>query len=118
MVPCAPTQGFWDPRFGDFGAEGTIYAIAVSATDVYVGGSFTTAGGVIATNIVRWDGSTWWPLDQGLDGAVYALAVMGTNLIAGGQFSNAGGTGTTNVAFWNGTNWAPLDTGIDGPVYA
>ena len=43
---------------------------------VYVGGQFTTAGGVAASRIARWDGSSWSALGTGMDNqAVYALAV-------------------------------------------
>ena len=42
------------------------YALAVSGTNLYAGGSFTTAGGVLATNIAKWDGSSLVGLGLGV----------------------------------------------------
>jgi len=45
----------WDGRFGPPGVGGTVVTIAINADDVYVGGTFTTSGGINATNIARWN---------------------------------------------------------------
>jgi hypothetical protein len=87
------------------------------------------AGAASASNIARWNGSSWQPLDGGIGGtypsvyslAVRALAVYDGELIAGGSFNLAGGTPFHNIARWNGTSWQPLDgvTGGNGAtVYA
>lgn len=55
-----------------------MYALAVANDGgVYVGGQFTMAGAVAASNVARWDPATgtWSALGSGLNGAVYALAV-------------------------------------------
>ena len=36
---------------------------------LYAGGSFTTAGGVAANRIAKWDGSSWAALGSGMDSA-------------------------------------------------
>jgi len=73
----------------------TEYVLAVSGTTLYVGGSFTTAGGVSANNIAAWNGGAWSALGSGIDGAVWALAADGSgHLFVGGSFSLAG----TNVS--------------------
>ena len=41
------------------GTPGTVSALVVSATDLYVGGSFSTAGGVGAGGVARWNGTAW-----------------------------------------------------------
>jgi hypothetical protein len=105
-----------------FPANGTVDALATSGSDVYAGGNFTTAGGIAATNIARWDGTNWSPLGSGLSihpnfnysGAVYALAVSGTDLYAGGNFTNSGGANVNYVAKWDGTNWLALGSGTGG----
>jgi hypothetical protein len=44
---------------GITGVLDVVYAIAITGTNVYVGGAFTNAGSVPGTsNIARWDG-TW-----------------------------------------------------------
>jgi hypothetical protein len=67
-------------------------AVAVSGTNVYVGGVFTDAGGnPNADYIARWDGSAWHALGDGVNGTVNAIAVSGTDLYVGGWFTDAGG---------------------------
>jgi trimeric autotransporter adhesin len=78
-----------------------IYAIAVSGSDVYVGGDFSAIGGVQAKNIARWDGRRWNAVGAGTDGAIYALALNGTSLFAGGEFARAGTVRTSNIARLN-----------------
>ena len=95
-----------------------VYALAVSGTNLYAGGYFTTAGGVPANNIAKWDGSAWSALGSGMGGirvyAVYALAVSGTNLYAGGNFTTAGGVPANYIAKWDGSAWSALGSGMDG----
>ena len=43
---------------------------------LYAAGSFTSAGGVAASHIAKWDGSSWSPLGSGTDDWVYALTVF------------------------------------------
>jgi formylglycine-generating enzyme required for sulfatase activity len=99
-----------------------VFALAVSGTDLYAGGQFTTAGGVPANNIAKWDGSAWSPLGSGItdDYDVEALAVSGTNTYAGGFFPSAGGVPATNIAKWNGSAWSALGSGMNyaGDVWA
>jgi hypothetical protein len=95
---------------------GMVIALAVSGTDLYVGGSFFDAAGIAtADNIAMWDGSNWSALgsngagDGALNNPVHALAVSGTDLYVGGGFNNAAGIPTADgVARWNGSNWSAL----------
>jgi hypothetical protein len=95
-----------------------VYALAVNGTNLYAGGGFTTAGGVPANCIAKWDGSVWAALGSGLNGPVSALAVSGANLYVGGGFTTAGGVPATNIAKWNGSAWSALGSGINGAVQA
>ncbi len=49
-----------------------------------LGDMFTTAGGVPANYIAKWDGSAWSALGSGTNNIVKALAVSGGDLYAGG----------------------------------
>ena len=71
------------------------------------GGFFTTAGGVSANNIAKWNGSAWSALGSGMNEAVSALAVCGSDLYAGGDFTTAGGVSAKHIAKWNGSAWSP-----------
>jgi len=85
---------------------------------LYAGGSFTTADGVSANRIAKWDGSSWSPLGSGMgslsDTAVWALAVFddgsggGPELFAGGRFRNAGNVSARGIAKWDGTSWSAV----------
>ncbi len=90
--------------------------IAVSGTDVYVGGSFMNAGGVQVENIAKWDGSSWSALGAGVLG-VNAMAVSGTDIYVGGSFQTTGGI-VGGIAKWDGTNWIVLGSSGDGGVIA
>ncbi len=99
----------------------TVFALAVSGSDLFVGGSFIDVAGIPeADAIARWDGSSWFSMGSGdvntgsgaVDGAVYALAVLGSDLFAGGAFANVGTLAGDSVAKWDGTAWSAL--GSDG----
>ena len=107
------------------GASGTVWALAVSGSDLYVGGLFTSAGGVSGTGyIAKWNGSEWLALGGGAQSYVRALAVSGTNLYVGGQFTSVYNSGTTPVADtgciakWNGSEWLALRGGAQNSVFA
>ena len=97
--------------------------MAVSGGDLYAGGRFTTAGGVPANYLAKWNGSSWSALSSGVDYIVRALAVSGNDLYVGGYFTRATNTGgsavTVNcIARWNGSNWSALDSGMNLGVLA
>jgi hypothetical protein len=91
-------------------------AAAVPA-GLYVGGTFTEAGGVPVNRVTRWSGSAWsalaGPGGTGTDSQVSVLRVFNGELIAGGGFMYAGGNLVRGIARWNGTDWLPL-TGPSG----
>src|SRR5205085_10483935 len=60
-----------------------VTALAVSGSRLYAGGLFTTAGGVAATNIAKWDGSGWTALGAGINGAAPDVLAPGASGSAG-----------------------------------
>ena len=80
------------------GVIGFVNALAVSGSDLYVGGHFTTGGGSGANCVAKWDGSSWSALGSGLDSDVNALAVSGSDLYVGGRFYTAGGPAAMRIA--------------------
>ena len=99
-----------------------VQALAVSGTDLYAGGYFTTAGGVTVNSIAKWNGSTWSALGSGVTGGsnpvIHAIAFSGNDLYAGGIFTTAGGVTVNNIAKWNGSAWSALGSGTSGVVFA
>jgi hypothetical protein len=106
------------------GLSGTAYPygecidLKIFNNELIACGGFTTAGGISANRIARWNGTTWSPLGSGMNEQVYTLSVFNNELIAGGVFTNAGGTGANYIAKWNGTTWSPLGSGMNSSVLA
>jgi hypothetical protein len=109
------------------GGTDTVYSIAIARSGyVYVGGRFTTAGGVAAANIARWDGSsTWAAMGAGCTGGADPIVlslVHGRDgwLYVGGRYTTAGGVTASNIARTNesGSLWETLGTGLTGGIVA
>lgn len=99
------------------GMNGEVLALTVyggSGTPaLYAAGWFTSAGGVAAQRVARWNGKAWSSLaPQGADWNVNALAVFdpgdGASLYAGGGFNKVGGVTAPKLARWNGSQWSGL----------
>ncbi len=87
--------------------------LAVYDNALIAGGWFTTAGGVAASRIARWDGASWSALGSGMNDDVRALAVYDNALFAGGGFTQAGGVAANRIARWDGTSWSALGSGTN-----
>lgn len=86
--------------------------IAVSGTNVYFTGNFTNAGGVLASNVAVWNGSSWSALGSGTTGnpgiTVSAVTAAGNDVYIGGQFNFAGDKPAQFIAHWNSqSNYYP-----------
>ncbi|HEU5396759.1 MAG TPA: hypothetical protein VFV81_06305, partial [Verrucomicrobiae bacterium] len=102
------------------GTPGTyVLAMESDGTNLYVGGSFTQAGGITASNVARWNGSTWSAMGNGFatgfSGGIYALQKFGNDIYIGGSFTNSP-LGIYNFARWDGAAWSPVGTGANGAV--
>jgi hypothetical protein len=83
--------------------------------DLYVGGSFTTAGGVSANNVARFNiqNNTWSALGSGVNGSADALALSGDTLFVGGNFTFSGSSPMNRVARYiiSANKWERLWSG-------
>ncbi len=115
----------------DTGVNNVVYALTTfddgsgGGSALYAGGYFTTAGGITANNIAKWNGTSWSALGSGMNApgsSVHALTVFDDGsrpaLYAGGHFTTAGGVTANHIAKWDGARWLALGTGMDGDVVA
>jgi hypothetical protein len=108
------------------GVDFDVESIAVfddgSGSKLFVGGWFSTAGGITAKGISRWDGASWSALGGGLlpgpsgGPIVQALAVfddgVGPALFIGGGFGGGGMISSSSVIKWDGAGWSSLNGGV------
>lgn len=100
----------WDP-----GVNGAVHAMALQGTKLYIGGSFSTAGGLSASNLASLNtgsntGNAW----AGANGAVHSLAVQGLSVFVGGDFSTVAGVTRSALAEVNGNS--PTVTAFDAQL--
>lgn len=95
------------------GVAGNVNAIAKGPDGLYVGGSFSSAGGVASNSVARWDSTGWHSLAGGVNGSVNAIAVLENRVFVGGEFNMAGDTAVNNIARWyaDSGSWSRL-TGV------
>ena len=96
---------------------GSVQAMGVYSGSLYVGGSFSSVGGVPANGIARSSGTGWSPVGSGTVGVVRTMAVFNNLLYVGGTFTAVGGVAVGNMAAWNGGTWLPT-AAFNGPVEA
>lgn len=102
-------------RIGATDDGGSISAICQSPDKiVFVGGNFTSMGGVAAANIAGYNSSSemFFALGDGLKGEVRTLSCNGTTVYAGGEFT--GSMGGPNVAAWSTSQKAWTDLPLYG----
>ncbi len=112
----------WDPNVTGMAYSTYINAIALSGSNIVIGGRFTGAGGESRSNVAAIDTSTGlatsW--DPGTDSTVQAVAVNSSTAYIGGDFATAGGSSRARVAGIDlttglATSWDP---GANNTVYS
>lgn len=96
------------------GVEGEVNSICKFGTDIFLGGSISSAGGNPARNVCYWDGTEWHEAGC-LDGVVYKLATFDGQLYAAGEFRSCGTDTGMHFAVWDGTVWSMIG-GVDGRI--
>ncbi|MEA2132258.1 MAG: hypothetical protein QOC68_167 [Solirubrobacteraceae bacterium] len=118
-------------------SNGGVFAIAVTSDKLYVGGTFTNAGGnPDADFVAAWNGATWEaPCDDtdalsttsAIGGNVTALQIVGQTLYVGGEFDDGAHLpAADSLLACDLATGAPTATTLDplgvdnfsGPVYA
>lgn len=91
------------------GLNGFCYAMKEYNGNLYVAGNFSTANGITARGLARWNGTSWSAVTATIFDGVLALEVYDGKLIIGGQFSAF--PGNPNLIAFDGTNFTALGAG-------
>ena len=95
----------WDAMAGGVRADqtfGQVFAMIRLGQDLYVTGSFQTAGGAAANNIARWDGTAWSPARRGRSTTPATPSPCSAGrLYVGGTFNVAGRVRANHLACWD-----------------
>lgn len=107
------------------GITGSVFALEVNRNGhVFIGGSFTVAGGVTVSNITEWNGTSFLDMNGGLATTTYSLySLNDTTLVIGKSASYTGGAPTVSqsaLAYWNESTFYMSDFNVNtgGVVYA
>jgi hypothetical protein len=101
-----------------FACSAYVYTLAALNDDIYVGGAFSSAGGVPANNIEKWDGDKWTALGEGANGPIRKIAMNRNIIYVGGEFTSIGGVEANGIARYDGDKWSALGSGVTGYVDA
>jgi hypothetical protein len=99
------------------GMNGDVFAFTEYNSMLHAVGTFTTAGGLAANRVAKWNGSAWSALGSGVPNVgeyVFAAAPFGSYLVIGGAFSSP----SSNLAKWDGSAWSSISNGANGSIYA
>ena len=86
---------------------GQVFALAVRGGEVFVGGEFEIAGTLKATNIARWNGTGWSPVD----GALFLVRSLVGDAACVYAGTDAG------IRCWDGIGWRNPGGGVSAPGY-
>jgi hypothetical protein len=105
--------------------DAIVKSIAISYAGIYVGGIFSSAGGIPVNSIALWNGVAWIDVGGGVsvsssisppyEVSVNTIKTNGTDIYVGGNFLNAGTSSllVNCVAKWDGSVWTDLEKGCD-----
>lgn len=106
---------------GPSALNGHVTAMKGAGASLYLGGSFTNAGGIAkADRIAKWNGTTWSALGATPlgNGSVFAIETHAGKVYAGGTFVNAGGKAAADyLAVFDGVSWKPFCNTSSQPAF-
>jgi hypothetical protein len=94
----------FNPPSGQNGANNFVYALLLDASDLYIGGNFTTYRGTTVTRMAKVNSSsgvlnsTFHPVTTGPNGIVHALRRSGDSIYMAGAFTSHRGAVANRVA--------------------
>lgn len=103
----------WDSIPNSYiGGPGTLKTAVIFNNDLIIGGEFNRIGNVTARNIIRFDGTSFYPIGTS-NTSIYirAVEIFNSEIYMAGLF---GDTICNGIARWNGSQWVDLNKGVVG----
>jgi hypothetical protein len=123
------TIGYYGLITGDWNTGGAMSSGALALIEdiritgqFYVGGAFTTAGGItvnrIGTLVFVSGAAVWAAMGTGFNSSVTSIAqLLNEDVIAAGAFTQLGsGAAMAYISRWDGSAWNALGSGMNGQV--
>lgn len=95
------------------GIEGSATSFQAAGDSMYVGGAFTTVGGVGVLNVARFDGTNWLPLGNGFNDGIESMTLWSGKLVVGGAFTRAGNANVNRLTVLDNGVWKPVGAGVN-----
>ncbi|MBL9118210.1 MAG: putative Ig domain-containing protein [Verrucomicrobiaceae bacterium] len=126
-----PTSTWSAIGSGLTGSSANGHALLKHGSEIYIGGEFTTGGGVTSQNVIKWNPTTnvWTAMGDGVGSTesftrVFSLAASGTDVFVGGGFTKVtsvvgSDSFTRNIVRWDTatSTYHQLGGGVGGGVY-
>jgi hypothetical protein len=95
-----------DWEFFEAITNGPVNRLFVADNKLYLGGTFSTCGGMETKNLAAWDGQAVETFGNSLDMPVNAIAIWNDTLLTGGalKFND----NRAGLMKWNGTDWESM----------
>ncbi len=100
IQPGYPPNTNWLPLQGGVNGEVRVMLELEDENALVIAGTFTNAGGVECTNVVKWNGSEYIAMGEGIEGNVVTGAVLDGEIYLGGSLGQ-----NTDLAYWTGEEW-------------
>lgn len=88
--------------------------------DIYIGGSFTSAGGIAVNRIAKYTPSTnsWTTLGTGVNNTVNSIKIYNNDVYIGGYFTTANGTTANRIVKYTPSTdtWSAIGVGVNSFV--
>lgn len=107
----------WDLAGGAPGFNGPVQDLIQTPNGLYACGTFTTAGGVAAQNVARWNGTAWQsvgPLGSTVADVRVLLRLANGSIAAGGTIYSPPLANPAQVSVNSGGGWVGLGGGVSG----
>jgi trimeric autotransporter adhesin len=89
----------------DSGNYAPVWSMNTFSNELYVGGGFSHAGGILARNIAKWDGTNWCGLGSQVQPLINCFAILNNELYIGGGFWYIDSVLYNRIAKWTGGSY-------------